>query len=228
MKIYHLFTLMLLFATASLLHAQSQSETRALRSFNSIKVGNSIDAVLVKGNESSIEIQASGIDLDKIQTNVNNQTLEVKLAKGNFKSNLVKVKITYVDIDEVQASTSAKVVVKDPLKGQNVHLFAATSSYLEVVVNAGNLIIEANTNAKIFVKGEVTALDLKIDTNADVDGRSLNVDHAEVKGSTAAKANFHVNESIKGSAATASKITYSGDPRIVDVRTNTAGEIKGK
>jgi hypothetical protein len=228
MKINSLLTFLLLLTTVAVIQAQTQSETRSLRSFNSIKVGNSIDAVLVKGSENAIEIQASGISLDKVQTNVNNQSLEVKLAKGNHKSNSVKVTITYVDVDEVQASTSAKVVLKNEMKAENVHLFATTSAYLEVEVDAKNLILEANTNAKIFVKGEAETLDLKIDTNADVKGEGLQVNQAEVKGSTAAKANFHVKESIKGNAATASKIIYTGDPRIVDVRTNTGGEIRNK
>ncbi len=229
MRIYKVFlSLVVLLTSIVALQAQTQSETRALRSFNSVKISNSIDAVLIKGNENSIEIDASGIDLDKIQTNVVNQNLEVKLAKGNHKSNAVKVKITYVEIDEVQATTSAKVVVRNELNNANVHLFASTSAYLEAVIKAENLVVEANTNAKIFIKGDANHLDLKVDTNSEMDGKSLTINHAEVKGSTVAKANFHVNESIKGSAATAAKISYTGDPRLVDVRTNTAGEIKGK
>ncbi|MFD2035818.1 head GIN domain-containing protein [Belliella marina] len=209
-------------------YAQTNTETRELRNFSSIKVANAIEAELVKGDKNSISIVASGIDLDKVETNVSDDALEVKLGRGNFRSSSVKVTITYIDIDEVQAQTSAKVFVKNGLAGNQVYLFSGTNSYIEASVEATNLFIEAATNSKIAVKGSGENLDLKIYTNATVDANNLTVTNAEVLANTAAKAEFKVTESIKGSAATAAKITYSGDPKLVDIKTNTGGDIKKK
>ncbi|MFN3802772.1 head GIN domain-containing protein [Belliella pelovolcani] len=208
--------------------AQTQRENRDLRNFSSIKVGNAIEAELVKGDKNTISIIASGVDLDKVESNVADNSLELKLGRGNFRSSSVKVTITYVDIDEIQASSNAKVFVADQLAGSNVYLFATSNAYIEADVDATNLFIEASTNAKIAVNGKAENLDLKIFTKADVDGRKLTVDTAEVTANTAAKAEVTVVESIKGSAATAAIVTYKGDPRMIDVKTNTGGDIKRK
>lgn len=208
--------------------AQTNKETRDLRNFSSVKVANSIEAELVKGDKNSISIVASGVELDKVETNVSEDALEVKLGRGNFRSSSVKVTITYIDIDEVQATTSSKVFVKNELAGNQVYLYAASNAYIEASVEASNLFIEANTNSKIAVKGSSENFDLKAYTNATVDAAKLTVTHSEVLANTAAKAEFNVTESIKGSAATGAKITYTGDPTLIDVKTNTGGDIKKK
>lgn len=226
MKIKSLFGFVCLFLITFLVKAQTQSETRSLRDFNSIKVSNSIDAELVRGDKNEIQIMASGIELDKVETNVYDNTLEVKLARGNFKSNSVKVTITYVDIDEVQASTSAKVIVKDVLEMDQVYLFATTNAYIETKVKSVGLTIDASTTAKIFVTGTANDLDLKIYTSAEVEGGKLAVKNANVLANTAAKANFQVSDSIIGSAATAAKVAYKGSPTIVEVKTGSGGKIE--
>ena len=208
------------------LAAQTNQETRALQSFNAVKISNSIEAELVKGDRNELEISASGIELDRISSKIDKQVLEVKITGSNFGATSVKVKITYKDISEVSASTAAKVFVKDTLDGKMVKINAATSSYVEAEVDTQNLLLEAATNAKIFVNGTAETLDLKAFTNAEINGKNLEVDEAKVRVNTAASANFTVNESIEGSAATAGKVYYQGDPNMVDVRTNTGGAIE--
>jgi len=222
----------LLFAVAPLLLslnllAQTNTETRDLGVFNAVKVSNSIEAELIKGDKHEVIISASGIDLNRIETEIDNRTLEVEIDGSNFGASTVKVTITYVEIDEVTANTSAKVFVKEVLQAKEVKLSAYTASYLEAKVNSQSLSLEAATNAKIFIDGTARTLALKAYTNAEIDGENLEVEEATVKVNTAAHANFSVNESIKGSAATAGKVYYKGNPNIVDVKTNTGGAIEG-
>ena len=228
MKTKKLIGFVSLFLITFLVQGQTQKETRSLRDFNSIKVSNSIEAELIRGDKNEIQIIASGIELDKVETNVSDNTLEVKLSRGNFKSNSVKVTITYIEIDELQAFTSAKVIMDDVLDTDQVYLFATTSAYIETKVKSVGLTIDASTSAKIFVTGSANDLDLKIYTNAEVDGNKLAVKNAEVLANTAAKAEFQVAESLRGSAATGAKVTYNGSPTIVEVKTGTGGKIEKK
>lgn len=227
-KTLYLFTVAAFWLTLNLA-AQTSEETRTLKSFNAVKISNSIEAELVRGEKNEIEIAASGIDLDRISSETDKQTLVVKVSGSNFGATSVKVKITYQDISEVSATTSAKVFVKSPLNAKTVKINAATSSYVEAEVNSQALVLDAATNAKIVVDGTAESLDLKAYTNAEINGTNLEVDEAKVKVNTAASANFTVNESIKGTAATTGKVRYQGDPSMVDVKTNTGGGIeKGK
>lgn len=225
-KIKYLIAVAAFLVNFSLL-AQTNQETRTLQSFNAVKISNAIEAELIKGDKNELHISASGIELDRISSKIDKQTLEVKITGSSFGATSVKVRITYKEISEITATTAAKVFVSDPLATKMVKINAATSSYVEAQVNTQNLILDASTNGKIFVGGAAQTLDLKAFTNAEINGANLEVDEAKVRVNTAASANFTVNESIEGSAATAGKVIYKGSPNKVDVKTNTGGTIDG-
>jgi hypothetical protein len=209
-------------------YAQTSEESRSLAAFNSIQVASGIDVTLVKGDSHGIQITASGVELTKVESKVTNRVLELKISGISPKASTVKAIITYVSLEEISASTGAKVFVKDPLTGKGIKLFAATSSYIEATVNSQDLLLDAQTNAKIFVTGKTTNLDFSAYTNAEIDGEKLEADNASVKINTNAKGSFHVNKSITGSAATRGRVIYTGDPNIVDLKTNTGGSINEK
>lgn len=220
------FTLMV--ASTMVSYAQTELESRSLAAFNSIQVSSGIDATLVKGDTHNIEITASGVELSRVESKVTNRVLELKVSGISPKASTVKATITYVSLEEVSASTSAKVFVKELITEKSVKLFAATSSYVEVEVNAQDLLVDAQTNAKIFITGKATNLDFSAYTNAEIDGEKLVTDNATVRINTNAKGSFHVNESISGTAATRGRVVYTGDPNIVDIKTNTGGSINEK
>lgn len=208
--------------------AQTAEETRPLAAFNAVQISSGIDANLVKGDTHSIEITSSGLELSRVESTVTNRVLELKISGISPKASSVKATITYVNIEEVSASTSAKAFIKDPISEKTVKLYAATSSYIEAEVNAQDLVVDAQTNAKIFVTGTATNLDFSAYTNSEIDGEKLVTENASVKINTNAKGSFHVNESISGTAATRGRVVYSGDPNIVDIKTNTGGSINEK
>jgi hypothetical protein len=219
-----LFLILFLIAIGSV-NGQTRTETRRLGKFDAVKVANSIKAELIKGDENKVEITVSGIDLEKVETNVDDKTLEIKLAKGNFKSHDVRVIVTYIDIQGIESTTSASVIAKSPIIAEEAFLFATTSAYLEAEIEANVLDVEASTNAKIHVSGKVNSLGLRAFTSAEIDGKDLVADQVELLANTAATLYFRANDSIEGSVATAAKVFYHGDPRSIIVKTGTGGNI---
>jgi hypothetical protein len=207
---------------------QTKEEIRSLGVFQGVKISHSIEAQLIKGDKNEVKITASGIELERINTKIVNGTLEVNVSGRNFSTLSIKVKIIYVGINEVSANTSSKVFIKDVLEADEVKISASTASYIEASVDARQLILEADTKAKIFVEGTTEILGLEAYTAAEINGENLEVEKAQIKINTAAQVNFTVMESLKGSAATAGKAYYKGNPRIVDLKTNTGGAIERK
>ncbi|MFD2202324.1 head GIN domain-containing protein [Shivajiella indica] len=219
-----LFLFLFLISTLEV-NAQTRTETRRLGSFDAVKVSNSIKAELIRGNENKIEITGSGIELEKVETAVADGTLEIKLARGNYKSHNVNVVVTYIDIQGIEATTSATVIAKNQIVAEEAYLYATTSSYLEADIDAIVLNVEAATNAKIHVSGKVNSLGLRAFTSAEIDGMKLVADKVEVLANTAATLYFGAIDSIDGSVATAAKVLYIGNPRSINVKTGTGGNI---
>ncbi|MBW3468909.1 head GIN domain-containing protein [Arthrospiribacter ruber] len=226
MKSFFNLTLLVFFLSAGTVFSQTSNETRRLGNFNAVKVSTSIKAELVQGSENKIEIKATGIDLDKIESNISDRTLEVKLGRGNFRNHTVNVVITYRDIQGIEATTSASVVAKDPIEAAEAYLFAATNGYIEADITSEVLHIEAATSSKVVVSGEVDELNIKAYTNAEIDGKRLEASDVDVLANTAATVHFNTTGSITGSAATAAKIYYGGTPSSMEVKSSTGGSIQ--
>lgn len=220
--------LIALIAFVGFTNAQTQSDSRPLREFNVVKVSNSIKAELVKGDENKVDITASGIDVGKVETSVVGDALEVRLARGNYRNHSVKVVVTYVDIQGIEATSSAQVVSKSKIEAQEAYLASSNNAYLEAMVDAEKLNLEAATNSRIFIKGKVGQLEANAYTNAQIDGMNLVAENVNVLGNTTASISFTATSSINGSLATAAKIVYDGNPTEVNVKTGTGGSIKKK
>jgi hypothetical protein len=225
MKTRTTYLFLVLYLPAFMLFAQTQSETRELRDFDAVKVSNSIKVELIQGVENKAKLKVSGIELGKVETSVVGGTLEVRLARGNFRNHDVEVEVTYKDIQGIEANTSARVIARDRIVAEEGYLLATTSAYLEAEVEADLFNIEAATNARVFVKGEVGSLGLRAFTKAEIDGQGLTAEEVEVLVNTAATIYFRTIGSIDGSAATAGKIYYSGNPKEINVKTGTGGSI---
>ncbi|MCH6198500.1 DUF2807 domain-containing protein [Aquiflexum sp. LQ15W] len=217
-----------LLAIVGISNAQTQNDSRPMRDFNVIKVSNAIKAELVKGNENKVEITASGIDVGKVETSVVGDALEVRLARGNYRNHSVRVVVTYVDIQGIEATSSAQVVAKSKIEAQEAYLASSNNAYLEAIVDAEKLNLEAATNSRIFIKGKVSQLEANAYTNAQIDGLNLVAKNVNVLGNTTASISFTATSSINGSLATAAKIVYDGNPTEINVKTGTGGSIKKK
>ena len=191
--------LIALIAFVGFTNAQTQSDSRPLREFNVVKVSNSIKAELVKGDENKVDITASGIDVGKVETSVVGDALEVRLARGNYRNHSVKVVVTYVDIQGIEATSSAQVVAKSKIEAQEAYLASSNNAYLEAMVDAEKLNLEAATNSRIFIKGKVGQLEANAYTNAQIDGMNLVAENVNVLGNTTASISFTATSSINGS-----------------------------
>ncbi|GEO22893.1 head GIN domain-containing protein [Cyclobacterium qasimii] len=217
-----LFMLLLVIAVK----AQTTTETRELNAFDQIAVSDAIEVELIKGENHEITITASGIDISQVTTKINKRELELEVSGNNPKSSSIKVVITYVQINDIEVSSGAKVFVKDQIENKTIDLKVASNAYLEVDVKAERLVLEAETNAKMFVKGTADNLDYNAFTNAEIDGEGLVVKNAEIRTNTNASGSFEVLESLKGTAATRGRVRYKGNPNIIDVKENIGGTIE--
>lgn len=205
--------------------AQTEKDVRALRDFDAVKVSNGIIAELVKGTENKVEINTIGIETGKVETSVVGKTLEIRLARGNNRNHSVRVKVSYVEVLGIEATTNAQVTVRSEIEAAEAYLFATTSAYIEAKISTEILNLEAATNARIIVSGTGDLLNIKGFTNAEVDGSNFVAEDVEIQANTGAKLSFHATSSITGSLATAAKAFYSGRPSEISVRTTTGASL---
>jgi hypothetical protein len=118
---------LILLALVSFSIAQAQGNLdREVRHFNKIAVGDRINLYLIKGDESSVEIDTDGIEPYRIITEVVSGTLNIYLDGARlfdkneiYRHNTVKAYVTFTDLNKITIKGEGEVVCEDVIQARD-------------------------------------------------------------------------------------------------------------
>src|SRR5687768_13083642 len=123
-----------LIASGTSIWAQ-ESQTRNVGSFTGVKVAEGVDVYLKKGEKESLRVEATGIGLENVITELSGSYLKIHMKSGNFRGNVdVKVYVTYVKIDKLSASSAGNIFSEEPIKTGQLEASASSAGSIEVMV----------------------------------------------------------------------------------------------
>jgi hypothetical protein len=88
---------------------------------------------LVEGNKEEIKIEAKGVELSKVKTEIDGDVLSVGLVKGNYNNVSLKFYITYKQLEGIKCSGSVTVEVKSPVVSKD--FYAALSGSGDIIID---------------------------------------------------------------------------------------------
>lgn len=214
------------FVMASCVQAQS-TETRTPGHFTKVHSGGSWEVILTEGDKEEVRIEAKGVDLSKVKTEIDGDVLSVGLVKGSYNNVKLKFYITYKDLDGVMCSGSGSMEVTSPVRSES---FSAGLS------GSGDIIL---------AKLEAKKLSVGISGSADMEIKSGSVDQAEIKQSGSGDfeaERLTIGELIVGksgsgdtlvgdlgmlsvSSSGSGDVVYSGSPKLGNIRTSGSSSI---
>lgn len=201
-------------------------EVRKLKRFSEIQVSEGIELIAKKGDENSVEITASRIDLEDIYTDQRGDAIKLHRRDGRYRGASIKMVLTYTDeLEHIKVNTSAEAVFEDLIKSDRMKVSTTTSGYVELKVDARVLDISATTSGTIEINGDAEEIDATASTGGMIYAYDLNADDVYARANTGADVRVSANERLKGSANTGGSIKYKGSPR-ADIRTNTGGSVR--
>jgi len=233
----------LLVAVAAL--AQNK-ETRSLSSFTEISVHEGIDVYLKKGSKEEARIEAEGVDLDDVLTEVNGDELKIHLDRnwGRGRAD-VTVWVTYKSLRAVTASSAGSVEGENPIKTSgDFEVSASSAGEVRLEISAQNLEVSAssagdailevdvqdvdarvNSAGDIEIEGSAQNQDVRASSSGDYDGYDLQSKTADVSVSSGGSIRISVSEQLDARASSGGSIRYKGNPRM-DVSTSSGGSVK--
>ncbi len=204
------------------------SETRSLDRFNELRVSEGIELIAKKGNENSITLEVSRIDVEDVITEVRGGRLYVRIARRvrTSRSRRIEAVLTYKDdLESIGASTSAEISVEDMIDVQYLDLKASTSGTVDVKVRAKEVEMSSSTSGRINVVGDADDIEATASTGGMIYAYNLEAKEAYSRASTGGDVRINVSDRLRASASTGGNISYKGQPR-TDRRTNTGGSVR--
>lgn len=212
---------------ASCVQAQS-TETRTPGHFTKVHSGGSWEVILVEGNSEEIKIEAKGVSMDKVKTEIDGDVLSVGLVKGNYNNVDLKFYITYRDLEGVKCSGSGTMEVTSPVRTEEFYAGLSGSGDIRMdKLETEELTVSISGSADLKIRGgSVEEAEIKQSGSGDFLGENLAI--GELKVSKSGSGDTHVGDlgNVSVSASGSGDIIYSGSPTLGDISTSGSSRIR--
>jgi hypothetical protein len=216
------------FAASIGVHAQDR-ETRPLADFDAISVGGGIDLVLRQGDDFRVEVESDD-DVAEIVTEVRDGTLEIRRDRtrsGFFDwGDNGTVYVTLPALTALTASGGSDVRAEGTFSGDDLAIVASGGSDVALDLAVGTLAATASGGSDTRLRGSARTARLHSSGGSDLDASGFTVAEADVQSSGGSDVSLTVSEKIVANASGGSDITYSGDPRTVDVNASGGADVR--
>lgn len=201
-------------------------ETRELSSFSRVQVGEAIKVYLKKGSDESARIESSGVDIDKILTNVSGDRLKIEMGSWNSRNSSVTIWLTYVHLESLSISSAATVITEDVIKTEKLRLETSSSGDGELEIDVDELDVSVSSSGELTVKGRARFQDVSVSSAGRYNAYELISEEADVNASSSGSARINTSKSIEASASSAGSIRYKGDPARVRESSSSGGSTR--
>lgn len=196
--------------------------------FNAVHVSSGIDVYLTQGEKESITVEADDNLHDYIETEIKDNTLKV-YSQANIRS--AKATIVYVTIKEVEeltASSAGDLFGENTIKTKTLYLSASSAGDITLNIETEKLKCRLSSSGDMTLAGVANELEANLSSAGDLKAFDLETRIADVSASSAGDARITVTENLRARASSSGDIYYMGNPKLVDVRSSSAGKIHKK
>lgn len=181
------------------------TEQRSVSGFKGIDVSSTFEVVITAQKDFSVTVEADDNILPLIETEVRHGVLNIECSRRVSPKNPMKIIITAPDIENVEASGAANIILNS--------------------IKNGGLRVDSSGASKILVTGETGKLVVDVSGATKVDAEGLVSENADIDTSGASQVLVNVLNSLQSDASGASKIIYSGSPRELKTKKSGAASV---
>lgn len=199
--------------------------TKSLSPFDEIILSGNVSALLVEGEEESIDIKN---DADRLDFYIDGKSLKVKATDlVQFNSTpTIKVIITYKKLRGLKVRAGASAYTDDSINGDALELRFSTGASGEIEVMQSSLDINVSEGGNLKLSGQTDWQDIKVATGGTLSAYKLNARNSIVRANTGGSAKIMTTESVDARANTGGSIIYKGDPQKVQQKDGLSGTVK--
>lgn len=213
------------------LSAQSESETRNLSDFDQLSVATGIHLELVPGSSNRAEITAENVELEEVITEIDGDRLKVKIQDNRWGFNLkrrkkkVHVTLTYTDLEEIDASSGAKVSSEYVVRNDELELGVSSGASMKLEVEGNSIEADASSGASMKLKGKCEKLDVAVSSGSSIKATDLEAYSVNASASSGANVKVWSKNALDARASSGGSISYKGNPQKLNKKKSSGGGI---
>lgn len=204
-----------------------ETQTRNVGSFNGVKVAEGIDVYLKKGDKESVKVEATGVKLENVLTEVSGSYLKVHMRDGNYHGSVnVKVYVTYVQLEKLAASSDGSIFSETIIKTNSLDINCSSAGNIEVSVDAQTMSVSASSAGEMELKGKTKSLTAEASSAGEINAYDLEAQNVEAEASSGSSIKVFVVEGLDGHASSGGIVRYRGNPTKAITDSSSGGSVK--
>ena len=201
-------------------------DTRKLRSFSSISVGEAIDVEVKAGNEEKAMVEVDGTSPNNVLTEVFGDRLKIRMRQGNWRNVSVRVYVTYKTLEEIDVSSAADLTSDGPIRTEQLEIEVSSAGDVEVEIEVEELEVRVSSAGDLTLKGTAREQNVRVSRSGDYDGYDLESEVAEVDASSSGDARVFVTKELEADASSSGTVYYRGNPTKVYADSSSGGRVR--
>lgn len=189
------------------------TESTEVTSFDKISISNGFQLILIEGNESKVEIEASDNLHKHIDVKVDKKELKVKI-KDKIKfdnSSNVKVYVTYDSLVSIKITGGSKVNFESTYMLDSLYLELSGGSILTADLNCKNFETKVTGGGKLILTGFTEFCNIDLSGGSTSESYDFAIDDLVCEISGGGVVSHTVNKTIEIDASGGSTFNYKGD-----------------
>ena len=211
---------MAFFATAQ------QAEDRKVGSFDALVAAEGIDVYLRPSTRESVRVEARGIDIRDVLTQVSGGRLKIHLDDGRHRNHSVKVFVEFVKMDDISASSAATVISEGRIKVKRLDLSVSSAADIELDVEVEDVEASASSAGDIELAGKAGFIDASASSAGGVDAYDLEAKRVRARASSGGGVKVFATEEIDARASSGGSIRYRGSPSRSQTDSSSGGSVR--
>ncbi|MGF1638363.1 MAG: head GIN domain-containing protein [Cyclobacteriaceae bacterium] len=219
-----LFPFFILFISNQVVFGQLK-ETREVTPFDKIRVSGKISVFLLPAEKETLAIEITGIDSEKIITEVDKRTLVIK-PKGILTGNSeINVYVSYRKLRDLRAALGAMLEFGEVLTGEHINMEVTSDGYIVASIETESIDAKVVSGGRLELSGTTDILEVSANTGGVYYGYDLGSNKAFVNSGSGARAEVAAGKLLEANASSGGKIYYRGLPAQIVQKATLGGEI---
>jgi hypothetical protein len=190
------------------------SEERQVSGIESISTGSSINLIIEQTGSESIRIEATENIIPDIITEVVNGELQISLKPVGFTGiRPINCFVSVKDINSIKISSSASVKC-DNLKTENLSVEMASSSKGSLNVDVTNLDLKIASSANLTISGQADLQTIIVNSSGNLEAFNLVSKDCKIEVNSSGSANINVIENLDAKVNSSARLNYKGSPKV--------------
>ncbi|MDH5607861.1 MAG: DUF2807 domain-containing protein, partial [Cyclobacteriaceae bacterium] len=193
----------------------------------SLSVSEGIEVTISRGSDEKALVEASGIELSDVITEITGDRLKIHLA-NNLRVNHVRVRVylTYRQLDELRASSAASLSSDEVLEAEDLRIDVSSAASIKLAIEVRKLDVNVSSAGDVELSGHANSQRVEVSSAGDYDASELESAMADVDVSSSGKAGVFVTEILEADASSAGKVIYRGNPSKMYGNSSSGGHIR--